>query len=68
MTTVEQRHSSSQEILLISSDILFWKFTMVLKMAQVDDLATEELIEESLKFPFITNQLICLNSRFEDFI
>ena len=41
---------------------------MVLKMAQVDDLATEELIEESLKFPFITNQLICLNSRFEDFI
>ena len=38
---------------------------MVLKRAQVDNLVTEELIEESLKFPVITNQLIGLNSRFE---
>ena len=41
---------------------------MVLKRAQVDNLVTEELIEESLKFPVITNRLISLNSRFEDFI
>ena len=60
--------TSSQDILLIFSDILFWKFTMVLKRAQVDNLVTEELIEESLKFPVITNRLISLNSRFEDFI
>ena len=41
---------------------------MVLKRVQVDNLVTEELIEESLKFPFITNQLIGLKSRFEDLI
>ena len=41
---------------------------MVLKRAQVDNLVTEELIGESLKFPVITNRLISLNSRFEDFI
>ena len=41
---------------------------MVLRRAQVDNLVTEELIEESLKFPVITNRLISLNSRFEDFI
>ena len=41
---------------------------MVLKRAQVDNLVTEELIEESLKFPVITNRLISLNSRFEDFM
>ena len=31
---------------------------MVLKRAQVDNLVTEERIEEALKFPVITNQLI----------
>ena len=41
---------------------------MILKRAQVDNLVTEELIEELLKFPDITNQLNGLNSWFEGFI
>ena len=43
-----ERHTSSEEILFIISDILFWKFTMVLKRAQVDNLVTEELVGKSL--------------------
>ena len=34
--------------MVIISDILFWKITMVLKRGQVDNLVTEELIGESL--------------------
>ena len=41
---------------------------MLLTRAQVDSLSREELIEELLKFSDITDQLIDLNSRFEDFI
>ena len=41
---------------------------MLLTRAQVDSLSREELIEELLKFSDITDQLIGLNSRFEDFI
>ena len=41
---------------------------MLLTRAQVDSLSREELIEELLKFSVITDQLIGLNSRFEDFI
>ena len=41
---------------------------MLLARAQVDSLSREELIEELLKFSDITDQLIGLNSRFEDFI
>ena len=41
---------------------------MVLTRAQVDNLSTEELIEELIKFLDITDKLSCLNSRFQDFI
>ena len=41
---------------------------MVLARAQVDILSREELIEELLKFPDITDKLNGLNNRFEDFI
>ena len=41
---------------------------MVLTRAQVDYLSREELIEEFLKFPDITDKLNGLNNRFGDFI
>ena len=41
---------------------------MVLTRAQVDNLSTEELIEELLNFWDITNKLNGLNNWFEDFI
>ena len=34
--------------MFIISDILFWKFTMVLKRGQFDNLVREEVIGESL--------------------
>ena len=43
-----ERHTSSEEILFIISDILFWKFTVVLKRCQVDNLVREEIIGKSL--------------------
>ena len=46
----------------------YWKFSMVLTRAQVDNLSREELIKEFLRFSDITDQLNGLNSRFEDFI
>ena len=63
-----KRNFSSKAILSIFSDILFWKVIIVSKTVQVDNLVREELIQIWLKFPGITNQLNCLNSRFEDFV
>ena len=56
--------------MLLISDILFWKFTVVLKRGQVDNLVTEELIGESLtkkSFVKISVRRVILDDLWRDF-